>query len=590
MKYFLLVCVVVFFLGCEVNKTNSSSLDSSSLPTGSVEVFTLARVLNAVVVDANNQVATYDEKTQKYFFKNLIKYPISVTSSTYSYIDIDYDNNKTASDLNISTKFLTDGLKSFCNEVNYLTSLYYDQNLSDKNITTIDYTNDIKARFNIDICADVLTNMQNAKVLFGTYNYIIKDNNLSTLSDIQTDVSEVDDFFNNYLSNITSDEGKIKYYSSYNSMVKLDMSLVKRVDTIHKPEISTILRDKLNIVDNNKVDVFDILPYGNDIYLAAGHDEFAKIDNDLTNETFSSNVELLSFGNRLSYQNFAGTDCIFLANSNAGLTTFEIDSYGFTKKANIKSYIDGNLTVNFSSNSILNSNNYVSINENKRLLGISTSDKGYYLINIKDSFSKCEPFSTDLNVTDFIIQENNDTATDAIFKDDGTYLYVAHKNKGIYGYKTDILDKDITTNTKKIYTMKNDREAYNLKLFNNDNTLFISTDKGILIYDVESSTQDLSYVSEYKSEGSKKDYYPYVDSYQDYIFFTDGYKGIKILKLDNSFHPMLCGVEYFAPKDNSFELAKTTSVKYDNEYLYVGVTSYGIVKFKLNDVLFEHCK
>ena len=67
MKYFLLVCVVVFFLGCEVNKTNSSSLDSSSLPTGSVEVFTLARVLNAVVVDANNQVATYDEKTQKNF-------------------------------------------------------------------------------------------------------------------------------------------------------------------------------------------------------------------------------------------------------------------------------------------------------------------------------------------------------------------------------------------------------------------------------------------------------------------------------------------------------------------------------------------
>ena len=126
--------------------------------------------------------------------------------------------------------------------------------------------------------------------------------------------------------------------------------------------------------------------------------------------------------------------------------------------------------------------------------------------------------------------------------------------------------------------------------FNNDNELFITTNSGVLIYDVGNAVDNLTYVSEYKSEGAQINYYPDIDSFEDYIFFTDGYKGVKVLKLDNSFHPMLCGVEYFAPINKPYELAKTTSIKYDGGNLYVGITSYGVVKFKLDDILFTHCK
>ncbi len=595
MKYFLIVISILFLAGCDIEKDETTA----PVPTKIyVEVFTLAPVVNAVVTDASNQVAIYDKEVAKYYFKSSVSYPVSAQATAQTYVDVDYDNTKTATDLNTSNIF-SPTLKSFCKEINILTSMYYDQNLSDQNITTYEYSKDITQRFNIDICEDVTTNIKNAKVIFGAYNYVVENTNISMLSDIDADVSKVDEFFDNYLFGISQDLDKIKYYSAYDALVNLDLSRVVRADTIHKPNVSNILRDGLNLENTNSgIDVFDILPYSNHIYLAAGHDELAKVDIDLSNKKFSSDVELLSFGSRLDKQTYAGQDCLFLANSRVGLTSFKIDSNGFTKDANISYYVDENGTKkDFTSKSVTNSNHYISINENKRLLGIATQDKGYYLINIKDNFTGCKPTYTDMNVSidinaskDFIIQESTGTVIDAIFRDDGTYLYLGHKRDGIYGYKTDILDKNDVTSSKKIFTLKDDAQAYNLKLFNNDNELFVTTDSGVLIYDVGSAVDNLSYVSEYKSEGAEADYYPYIDFYQDYIFFTDGYKGIKVLKLDNSFHPMLCGVEYFAPSNNPYELAKTTSVKYDNGNLYVGITSYGIVKFKLDDILFNHCK
>jgi ligand-binding sensor domain-containing protein len=235
-------------------------------------------------------------------------------------------------------------------------------------------------------------------------------------------------------------------------------------------------------------------------------------------------------------------------------------------------------------------NNYVSLNENKRLLGISTMDMGYYLLDIKNSFQGCSRIVDIDEDTDFLIAEQSGYSVDAVFRDDGTYLYVAHKGNGISGYKTDILERDVIKNSSTTFSLKDGQSAYNLKLYNNNNELFVTTDKGVLIYDVGSSRDELSYVSEYLSEGAQKDYYPAIDSFEDYIFITDGYKGVKVLKLNNSFHPMLCGVEYFAPNNNDYELSKTTSVKYDKGYLYVGVTSQGIAKLKLEDLLFEHCK
>jgi hypothetical protein len=119
--------------------------------------------------------------------------------------------------------------------------------------------------------------------------------------------------------------------------------------------------------------------------------------------------------------------------------------------------------------------------------------------------------------------------------------------------------------------------------------MFVATDKGVQVYDV-SNNNDITFTSEYTTEGAQKGYIPHMDFYDGFLFFTDGYKGLKVIKYDNSFQPMLCGVAYFAPRDNPEEMAKVNSVKYYNGYLYVGVDSFGIVKFPLDDILFTHCK
>lgn len=599
MKYFLLV-PLLFFTACTLYESSSSQTTSPTTKTY-VEVFTLAPVVNALVTDANNQVASYDTTKHQYYFEKSVTYPISAQAISTTYVDIDYDNNETANDLKPSTFFSSHALKSFCNSITLLSAAYYEQNLSDSNITTNDYANDIFQRFNINVCDSIMDNSNNAKVLFGAYNYTLDTNASFTLTDIEPDVSKVEDFFAFYLNNFNLDEDKIKYYSSYNALTRLDLLEVQRVDTIHKPELSTILRPKLPFIKNSSgVDVFDILPYGSDIYLAAGHDELSKVDTNLQNQVFENNVSLVSFGSRFYKQNYQATDCLFLANSKIGLSTYKIDTSGFTKITNLDKYINssGSL-VHFSNSAITNTTGYVSVNENKRLLGISTKEKGFYLLNIKDTFTQCTPNTTIYNGAtindiresrDFILNEAGGYSVDATFRDDGTYLYVAHKDNGIVGYKTDILDVNEVNSSKKIFTLQENAQAYNLQLFNNDNELLVTTDKGLQIYDVGSAVYNLQYVSKYQTHGAQVDYFQDIDVYGDFVFLTDGYQGVKVLKLSNSFEPMLCGVEYFAPNNNSYELAKTTSVKYDNGYLYVGIASYGIVKFKLDDILFQHCR
>jgi hypothetical protein len=323
-----------------------------------------------------------------------------------------------------------------------------------------------------------------------------------------------------------------------------------------------------------------------------------------------------SFGSRFYRQSYRSNDCLFLADGLTGLALFQLYDDYFVKQAMVSDYYEsgegGTELKHFSNESVVNTNGYVSVNENKRLLGIATKDKGYYLLNIKNNFDRCEPYYTritvvdggaeknvtviDINATrDFLIAEGGGSAIDAAFRDDGTYLYVSHGDGGITGYRTDILDPAIIDAGKTVFAMQNGAKAYNLKLFNNDNELFVTTDRGVQIYDVGNALDSLSFVGEYTTEGAQAEYHPAIDFYEDWIFLTDGYKGLKVLKLDNSFTPMLCGVEYFSPVGNPNSLAKTVSVSHRLDAdgrveLLVGVSSYGIVRFRLDDLLFAHCK
>ena len=587
----ILILPLLLLLGCS-NSDNSSSSTTTSTPTSSntidysksVEVFTIAPVINALVQDANKQIASFDINTSKYIFQNTIAYPITVTPTSQTYIDIDYDKNKTSMD--IKPKFSI--LKSFNTKVNLLTNLYYSSEYNDSNVSMYQYESLIQDKFNINIENSPLADENVAKVLFATYNYTL-DNTLHALDDIDTDVDNVNNFFSYYLSLL--DVNKTKYYSIYDSLLQLDKHKIQRTDTLHKPHI-TVLRDDINITSkNNDLDVFDIVENNNYIYTASGHDEAIMLNNDLS-YIQKSNAELLSFGNNLYKENYDTNTCLFLSDSKNGIKTFNISLDNLNEKSHILSYIDStNAEQNFTNDSILEVNGYISPKESKRLLGITTNDNGFFLINIKDNFTNCT-LNQDINSSTILIPASTpttiQTTISSAFREDGTFVFVSSTNT-ILGYDLDILDKTNIDNTKTSFTIQNSESPYNLKLVNNDNELFVTTNKGIQVYDV-SNSNNLNFTSEYTTEGAEDDYYPKIDFYNNYLFFTDGYKGLKVLKYDDSFNPMLCGVEYFAPKDNPEELAKVNSVKYINGYLYVGIDSYGIIKFKMEDILFKHCK
>jgi len=579
MKYIYYLIPILFFLGCSSNSSSSSSSNSYK-----VNVFTTAPVVNAVVTDASNQVARYDPTTSQYIFNNTITYPILAKPNSTTYIDVDYDNILSSNDLKPSFETL----KSFCNEVNLITSVYYSANYKDSNISVDSFKNDVNNRFNIDICKNSTINIENAKVAFGAYNYHIQDNNISLVEDISSEVAKVDDFFTQNLNTLNVD--KIKYYSFYNALNWIDKHKVSRADTIHKPILDGVLRDKAVAINSyTNLDVRDMFVDLENVYTASAHDEFAKLDNLLSSRVFYGDGNLDSFGVDLFYQEYGNSKCLFLSNKKDGILPFDITSNNIAMKNKISKYIDNNNTEQNLTNVGINSTNgYVTISENKRFFAISTEDKGFYLINAKEIFNGCE-LTRDINSSkDILISGDYNTSISSYFRDDGSFLYVTNKADGITRYDLRTPTQANISSSKTNFSIQNNAEAYNIKLFPNSNELLVSTDKGLQIYDI-TNDENLTYVSSYLTEGAKKGYYPQIELVNDFIIYTDGDKGIKILKLDNSYQPKLCGAKYFSSSDTQ-ELAKVTSVFYNNSYLYVGLDTFGIEKYRFDNLLFRHCK
>ena len=617
MKVVKLSFYIVIFLtsyGCSVEDLKTDKSQNSKEVSKCVELFTIAPVNEAIVTNANGSLATF-EGNGTYCFSDSIDLPLLAKATPETYVDVDYDNQKSATDIKAMSLLEANGIKSFCsNVINLLTNVYYD-NYKDKNVSQVDYKDLVKHNYNIDLCSKIANNSKYAKVNFGIYNKTVDNSKFITeLSEAQDEISKVENFFSLYLAGI---DKKIEYYSAIDSLIKIDQSKAIRADTIHKPKNITVLNSKelqngKNMIVNSSFDVFDtaILEQENTIYLAVGHDKFAAIAKDTfqTKAITGSKVSIEDFGSRIYVQNYNGNKCGFLVNSN------EINIYNLISKSNLSEfdgYYNDKLEHLKFGTKILNVNGYVSLGEKKRLLGVMTDDKGYYLINMENSFkSNCEPnekkiqasvngVNEDITITDidetrdFLIVDGADSAYDAAFRDDGSYLYVAYGDKGIGGFDTQFLDKDYITNSKKSFSLNSGTKAYSLKLFDNDNELIVATDKGFEIYNVEDSNE-LSFVAAYSTEGAKADYIPQIEIYENYLFFTDGYKGLKVFRLDRSYEPMMCGLAYFAPNNDPYKLAKVEDVNYykynDDVYIVVGVSSYGVAKFKLKDILFEHCK
>jgi len=593
MKRYLLPVLALIMAGCGGGSGTTTVTYPDDYKV--VDVFTLGPVRNALVKDANNQVAVFDENTSKYIFPNFITFPVTVEPTALTYIDVDYDGVKSANDL--LPKFTQ--LKSFNRKINLLTNIYYSGNYSDQNITEADFISMVKNKFSVDVDNYPEDDENYAKTVFGAYNYFVRNGIPVSLEDIDDSVDKVNVFFTMYLQRDDINDS-VKYYSMYDALVNLDARFVQRADSLHKPEIKIVRNPITNYVFNSSVDVFDTVLKDGYIYAASGHEELAQF---LDGESAISYItksdgNILSFGKSLYSELYGNRNCLFLNDSKVGVKTFDITNNTLEYTALIQKYRyssrDGVGEYNITNDSIQDVNGYISAQQSKRLLLITTLDKGFYLINMNSAFNDCN-LTRELNAsTDFLVSPefDGDIAGKSIYssaiRKDGTYIYVS-SDDAIYGYDSSILDRNNIISSKTAFVTEGTQKAYNLLLVNNDNELFVSTDKGIQIYDVDNNN-NINFISEYPSEGARVGYMPKMDFYDNYLFFTDGYKGVKVVKYDSSFQPMLCGVAYFAPRNNSEELAKVNSVKYKNGNLYIGVDSYGIVKIKLNDVLFEHCK
>ncbi len=582
MHYLLSLVCIIALTAC-----GGDSGDKNDHERNYVKVFTTAPVVNAVVSDATDQVAVYNPAKRRYDFSQTITYPVTVTTNDTTYVDVDYDGKKTAADLQPNSAFKQNGLKSFCQEVSPLTDLYYSPAYEENNISSSDYRYDVAIDLDIDICTDPLENEKNAKVLFGAYNFIVNDGNLTKIEDIKSDVSKVEDFFSLNLASLDID--KIKYYSFYNALVWLDAQKVTRSDTIHKPTIPSFMRDEANPLHRfTDLDVRDLFIGDNDIFVAAAHDEFAKLDKSLSSRRFYGTGDLDAFGLSLYAQDYNNTTCLFLANKKDGILPFELSST-LTQKPRIYRYLDdAGAEQNLTDKGIVSSNGFVSISQNKRFFGISTEDKGYYLIDAKSAFQGCTP-QTDINASSILIQNENGYSVSSTFRQDGSFVYVANKENGISRYNLQTPTQADINSSKSIFSLQENAQAYNLLFYPNSNELLVTTDQGLHIYDVGNDEQ-LIFTSAYRTEGAKKEYFQQVTIADNFVVLSDGSKGVKILKLDSSYTPTLCGVEYFANPNDPSSLQRTTSIAYDNGVLYIGFESGGIASYPLEELLFRHCK
>ena len=619
---FLSLVFIFFLIGCDIidNKKNKSNSDTNF--NNCIRVSTLGNVVNAVVTDANNQKALYDENSSKYCFLNAITYPIKAQILSTTYIDVDYDNIKSANDIKPKATIL----KSYYPYIDLITDIHsraVEDNLSYYNSTnsTIAFSIDeVKLYYENRLNDEYNINLANPSINEQILNFVAYDYNLTNSLNIESQLFDSYNnlviFFDNYL-NIPSIDDEIKYYSFFHSLELLDKHLINRVDTIHRPQITYIHQNEKPLPQNfisqsTNIIAKDIKEDDNGIYIAGGVDGVLKLNTSLSimnnkkvSDTFSNsyNLDILKT-NTSTY--------LLVADGGEGLSVFDITGGNFIYKNKIfwKYYDevqgkDKYITINDSKgmkqiDEITNVKSYISPFENKILVAFGTKNTGLYLID----FKKVIPSIESNNSYPMIVSNSdNDIYNNLLIAGDGGRVYsMAFSSDGenLYATKSNIIEKynisSLPLNSPSSYSIKGNN-AYNLKMItkNGIDELFVSTNKGIEVYDVLNNG-DLNFISQYNTEGAESGYLPKMDFVEDknILLVTDGYKGLKAIKFDSSYNPRLCGIGYFYPYSDENKLAKVTSVNtYKDsgvDYVVVGIEGFGVAKFRLEDLLFKHCK
>jgi hypothetical protein len=587
-----------------------------SSETYEVSVYSLAPVHRAIVKDAKGQLAIASSETPNvYKFSKAITWPVTATSDgVESYIDIDFDGRRTASDI----PFIKP-LYSNSPAVSEVTTLLLDA--ANFNPNTLDF-NRTQHEKNVDAVAlhytISQTHIRNATPMtasdkrFAMLSDAIfwvrheSDYNASNLSKIDPYFNLFENFFNEHLESKNANDAAM-YHESLTALKLIDTKKVEYVQSNNTPIIPSYLnRDYNESIVHLPHSSFLSSPYnelGNlaywDIaldtnhslaYVAAGNDGLDVVDISTPSERVD-NLEQNSsgFGTTVKYFDRNDSRCIFVA-SQANEVLFyswdmNADIPALVPQGGFNSYIPGAKAYDIE---------YLSTNaQNIERLLIADGLGGLKVLDAKAFTCKS---SLDLNSTHLIGTTKIGLDTHGVTASSNRkIIYIAD---GISGVKSvDISGANpLLVDT---IALQVGKRAYDIHLAPNTSELYVSPEKGIEIVSSE-DTGVLEYRGNYLTEGSRANTLGEtlkVDRSKNAkaLFVADVTGGIKILDVSDSSYPRLCGVAYFGVG----EIAQRSAVRDIKLYemangakkLYLANDANGLIVIEdVKDMLFEHCK
>lgn len=597
--------------------TSCSREDDAPAPeVYEVRLYALAPVLLAVVTDKNGQIAEQKDLSQNiYTFATKPTLPLSaVSNGATTFIDTDFDGVRSAFDLVYDEELHANSFKAITH-LNDALLHAADLNISDEFNTTkyASALSDMKIRFSLS--ADDIENQtprtassKNVGILSDTLT-LEKENNRFDPTKLQTlsfSYKLISDFYSEHMSRMNI-VNAVKYHESFSALELIDEQLVTRAIENEKPRIPAYLNSEyLDAIDNipqsallSSTYNFSNLSYlslsfddNNSIaYVAAGNDGLDtistvsavdKLANDYndTTKVFSSDV---------TYIDKNGSRCIFVASQED-----QVDIYGVSP---LSAVVDSNVNkfvgkyIGLTSNAKAYGVEYYET-AHKKLLLVSNGVVGLEIVDIQNiECNSSQNLDASMRYNTAAIGSDTRAALALGFK-----IYSADGVNGIY--ITDIQGQSPVISGP--FTLENNESAYDLHMVEGINGLFISTQRGLQIYDIVRDTNSTNFQGLYHTEGSHQSASIEVikvsgSQNNKALFVADLSGGVKVLDIRDSKNPKLCGVAHFSAL-NSLEQTPVRDIKISeksngDKNLYITVDSIGLIKIEdAKSILFEHCK
>ncbi len=598
----------LIFTACSSDSSDANTIEE-------VSVYSIAPVHRAVVKDAKGQLAIQKDMSKNiYTFDKAITWPVSATGDGIeSYIDVDFDGMKTASDI-----AFTAPLYSNSTAVSELTtSLLIAANI---NATTLDFNQTLynSALKNMALHYSLEANyIKNATPLTSSSKRLAilsdamfqarqkVDYNASNLHQIDLYFNLVETFYNRYLeSKNVSDAAK--YHESLVVLYLIDAKVLSYLNSNNTPlvdaRLNSAYKDKILNLSTESFLSSEYNALGNlaywDIaldanhslsYIAAGNDGFDLIDTRTPSERLGNYEQNLSgFGTTVKYFDRNDNRCIVVASQANEILFYSSsleDLNSVVYRGEFRSGILGAKAYDVA---------YASTNaQNMELLLIANGVAGLKILDA--SLFTCEE-TLDLNSSHLIGGEQLGEDTHGVtVSNNRKIIYIADGSSGV---KSIDISGAVPIQIDSI-ALKHGTSAYDIHLAPNTSELYVSTDKGIEIFNSD-DTGVLEYRGHYLTEGSRANALGETvkvdrSANAKALFVADVTGGLKVLDVSNSSYPRLCGVAYFGvgsiAQRSAVRDIKLHELQNGAKKLYIANDSNGLIVIdNVKDTLFEHCK